>query len=108
MQKVQRAEREQEWPFTVDEGYLSCAWLLGKPTVYFTDDPGQDADLDEIRVVVVSTDPFDLLLGRFAGRGLIGTQESIETLIHKMAPLKTVGDRLCEQPRGTIVGPGEL
>lgn len=108
IQKVQRADREHEWPFTVDQGYLACAWLLGKPTVYFTDDPGEDADLDQLRTVVVSTDPIDLVLAKLAGQGLIGAQESLETLIHKMAPLKTVGDQLCAQPRGVSIGPGEL
>jgi hypothetical protein len=108
VQKVQRADREDEWPFTVDEGYLTCAYLLGKPTVYFTDNPGEGGAIEDMRVVVVSTDPMDLMLARFVGQGLIGSFASMETLIKLMAPLKTVGNRLCDQPRGTIIGPGEL
>jgi hypothetical protein len=108
VQKVQRADREDAWPFTVDEGYLTCAWLLGKPTVYFTDNPGEGGSIEGMRVVVVSTDPMDLMFSRFIGQGLIGSFESMETLIKLMAPFKNTGNRLCDQPRGTLIGPGEL
>lgn len=108
VQRVARTDNEREWPFTVGEGYLTCAYLLGQPTVYFTEKPAKDADPRDVRVVVVSTDPLDLMLARFAGQGLIGSMDSMETLIRLVAPFKSMGDRLCDQPRGTQIGPGEL
>ena len=108
VQKVARADRESEWPFTVDAGYLTCAYVLGESTVYFTDDPQDATDLSDVRVVIVSTNPLDLIVGRLAGDGLIGAETPIEQLIVQMAPFKAIGNRLCAQPRGTSIGPGEL
>jgi hypothetical protein len=109
LQRIARAENEREWPFTVDEGYLTCAYVVGRPAVYFTEMPvGTDFDRAELRTVIVSTDPFDLAFGNLGGGGLVTNNGSIADLIRQMAPFESLGSRLCEQPRGTEVGPGEL
>lgn len=109
LQRIARTDNEKEWPFTVDEGYLTCAYVVGRPAVYFTEMPvGTDFDGADLRTVIVSTDPFDLAFGNLGDGGLVRKNSSIADLIRLMAPFESLGSRLCDQPRGTNVGPGEL
>jgi hypothetical protein len=107
MQRITRSDRESEWPFTVEDGYLSCAFVVSRPTVYFTENPGTDFD-EDLRVVVVSTDPLDLIFAHIGGGGLVRKTASMADLIKVMAPFESLGARLCDQPRGTQIGAGEL
>lgn len=109
LQRISRTGNEREWPFTVDEGYLTCAFVVGKPAVYFTELPTNDdiADAD-LRTVIVSTDPFDIAFGNIGNGGLMRKGPPLADLIRLMAPFESLGARLCDQPRGTQIGPGEL
>ena len=109
LQKIARTDHEKEWPFTVDEGYLTCAFVVGRPAVYFTEMPVEDDfDAADLSTVIVSTDPFDLAFGNLGDGGLMRKGGDIADLIRLMAPFESLGARLCEQPRGTQIGPGEL
>lgn len=106
MQPIERADNEREWPFTVDKGYLSCVYVTGKPTVYFTF--REDADDGAAGTVVVSTDPLQLAFVNIGRQGLFAPTSGLAELIQKVAPFESLGRRLCDQPRGTVVRPGEL
>ncbi|PZO73529.1 MAG: hypothetical protein DI629_19845 [Mesorhizobium amorphae] len=103
-QKIARADNEQDWPFTVDEGLLMCAYILGQPTVYFAD----VASADSPRLLAISTDPMQLSFGNLGFSELLKDRGDLATLIPRIAPFAQAGSRLCLQPRGTDVGPGEL
>lgn len=106
LQVIERTGSEAQWPFTIARGNLLCAETLGKPVVYFSD-PGEDDD-DQVRVVQVSVNPFDLGIGNLGDGGLIKPELTMEQRIEAMGPLMAQGRRLCDQPRGTVIGPGEL
>ena len=104
-QRIARTDNERGWPFSVDEGYLACARVMGDPTVYFTtieDEP------DDARTVIVSTDPLDLAFVNMGSNDLFAPFSGLEELIPLVAPFERLGERLCEQPRGADLGPGEL
>ena len=108
IQAISRTGNEEEWPFGVGEGFLLCAYVLGDRVVYFATRPEGNDDGIMPRVIVISTNPFDLLMSSLMARDLIASYESIEQLIVRMAPFETLGRRLCDQPRGSEIGPGEL
>lgn len=108
MQTISRADNELDWPFAVDEGYLLCAWVLGERVVYFGARPEDDDDERLARVIVVSGNPLDIMLSGVMDRDLIAPYVDIAQLVTRFAPFETMGRRLCDQPRGSQVGPGEL
>lgn len=109
VQKIERVEAPEDWPFTVDGGYLACVEGLGQRVVIFmADDTAENFRNGDVRHVIVSVDPFDLAFGNVMDRELIDPAIPIEDLIRRMAPLVETGKRLCEQEPGVLIGPGEL
>jgi hypothetical protein len=113
MQAIARTDNEKRWPFTVDEGTLLCIWSGGQKVVLFAEKAPDDLDeheVDDYRpdMVFVSANPFDLTLLNIASRHLIVQVDTLEELIVRMAPFEKLGRRLCDQPRGSAIGPGEL
>jgi hypothetical protein len=106
IQRIDRTDREKNWPFSVDSGYLVCVWLMGQRTVYFADGL-QDAD-EKPRVLVLSTNPLDLALANIGVTGLFVPFDGFESMIARVGPFVSLGRRLCDQPRGSDIGPGEL
>jgi len=106
IQSIERADNEREWPFIADKGYLSCVYIMGKPTVYFT--ILEDVDDGAAGTAVVSTDPLQLVFSNFGRQGVFAPTSGLAELIQKVAPFESLGRRLCDQPRGTVVRPGEL
>ncbi len=105
-QIVEQARGDMNWPFTIKRGILMCAKILGEPAVYFSDAGNENSDVT--RVAQVSVNPFDLGIGNLGDGGLVRREMTMEERIKAMAPLLSVGRRLCQQPKGTNVGPGEL
>jgi hypothetical protein len=110
-QPISRAENEAGWPFSIDDGILTCVWSGGRKVVLFFE--GRPSALNENetfqpRGVIVTTDPIQLTIGNMANRGLFRTAASVEERIRLVAPFVTLGQRLCDQPAGTHVGRGEL
>ena len=110
IQRIDRTDREKDWPFSVDSGYLICVWLMGERTVYFADrlDAEDDHGDGTPRVVVVSTNPLDLALVNIGSNGLFVPFDGFEAMIVRLGPFVSLGKRLCHQPRGSDIGPGEL
>lgn len=110
IQRIDRTGGEKDWPFSVDSGYLICVWLMGERTVYFADrlDGGDDHEEETPRVVVVSTNPLDLALVNIGSNGLFVPFDGFEAMIARLGPFVSLGRRLCDQPRGSDIGPGEL
>ena len=106
-QRIDRATNEREWPFSVDSGYLACVWLLGQRTVYFAERL-EDEDEAEPRVVVVSNNPLDLAFVNIGSNDLFAPFDGLGELIVRVSPFVSLGRRLCDQPRGSDIGPGEL
>lgn len=104
-QVVERAGNERDWPFTVDKGWLACVYVVGERTAYFVEDLDEEADP---RAVVISADAFDLALANLGKTEIFDRSVGLEELIRRVAPFAAAGQRLCDQPRGTTVGPGEL
>ena len=107
MQRIARTGNEREWPFTIDSGYLLCVWIFGDRVVYFAEPPEEEGD-EFPRVVIVSTNPFDLMVANIDRNGLLVPFDGMEQMIGRLGPFVDLGRRLCNQPRGTEVGPGEL
>lgn len=104
-QAISRADNETQWPFTVNDGWLSCVYLLGERTAYFIEKTGEK---DEPRAVVISADAFDLSLGNLGKTAIFDRTIGLEELIRRISPFVQTAQRLCDQPRGAEIGPGEL
>lgn len=109
LQTIQRSDNERDWPFTIDSGYLACVWSAGEKVVMFMEKlsarEGRERKPD---IVFVSTNPFDVTMMNMGNRHLIIQVDTIAELIQRMGPFYDLGKRLCEQPRGSDIGPGEL
>ncbi len=108
IQRIDRTDREKNWPFSVDSGYLMCVWLMGERVVYFADRSEEEDEHEKPRVVVVSTNPLDLALANIGENGLFVPFDGFESMIARLGPFVSLGRRLCDQPRGSDIGPGEL
>ncbi|MEM8540576.1 MAG: hypothetical protein AAGF25_06435 [Pseudomonadota bacterium] len=110
-QKISRVGNEQGWPFTVDEGLLSCIYAAGRPLVMFLVEDGLEADnvTPKLRSVTVSPDPFEAFLGNIGVNDLIADEGGNNKLrLELFSDFYEIGKRLCEQPRGSYLSPGEL
>lgn len=110
-QEISRMDNEKGWPFTVDEGLLACIYAAGKPLVMFLVEDGFEADniTPKLRSVTVSLDPFEAIFGNMAVNDLIDDDGgNNEVRLELFSAFYEVGKRLCEQPRGSLVSPGEL
>lgn len=111
MQAIARTDREEGWPFSVPSGYLFCAWLMAEKVVYFVEEPDDPEDYEsweEARMVHLSRDPVSLAFVNIGNSDLFAPFDGIEQLLVRVAPFVRLGERLCDQPRGTEIGPGEL
>jgi hypothetical protein len=111
IQRIARTDNERDWPFSVDEGNLTCVWSTGQKLVFFFENQPEELDQpDDFRArgVMVTVNPFDLTVGNMANRALFVPVASVADLIRRIAPYVDVGQRLCDQPPGAIIGHGEL
>lgn len=112
-QKVSRQAGESDWPFVATQGVLMCVKIFGlKQVVFYPGELPAQYELDQglitnPEVVNVTTDPVTLWTDPNAAKQLIPNL-SIEEKIRRMAPYVTLGKKLCDQPKGTQIGPGEL
>jgi hypothetical protein len=109
-QWISRGPGEEKWPFTAQSGCLMCAWLMGQPAVYFVPDTPEfrDEASEDFPVLIISIDPFEIILSNAGHRDQFVAIETIEEKIKRMAPYVALGHALCEQPRGGQLGPAEL
>lgn len=105
-QTIAKAENEKDWPFAAAEGYLACVWSTGQRQVYFVDK--QALVVGDPRTLAISSDPFQLAFINLGKGHLFAPNGGLEDLIRRVAPFVQLGQQLCDQPRGTEIGPGEL
>jgi hypothetical protein len=110
VQPITRADNERDWPFSVDEGNLTCVWSIGERLVFFFEGRPRDRSEDdfEARGVIVSVNPLELTVGNIANRALFAPVADVADLVRRVAPYAEVGRRLCDQPPGAVIGHGEL
>jgi hypothetical protein len=110
VQKIARTDRESEWPFAIDHGLLACVWGLGQRLTYFVEDLGEKATAPDAdpRILVLTTNPFDLVFVNMAHRELFAPDQTIEQRIRLVAPFVAIAQKLCDQPPGSAIGPAEL
>jgi hypothetical protein len=111
-QKIERQAGETDWPFVEPKGLLMCVKILGIKHVLFHPGELEEYQFDEDpmvdpAIVYVTTDPIQLWTDPSASEHLVPGM-SIEEKIRRMAPYVTFGKKLCDQPKGAIIGPGEL
>ena len=114
MQKIERQGSEQGWPFAAAAGTLACVQAIGIKVVIFMPDPmlatNEDAAMDEFiedRFVQVTTNPFQLFAD-YGKSALFVAGLKIEDKIKQLGPFELLGKKLCDQPKGTNIGPSEL
>lgn len=110
-QKISRVDNEKGWPFTVDTGLLACIYAAGRPLVLFLVEDGFERDntTPKFRSVTISPDPFDAFLGNIGVNDLIADEGGDHQVrLELFSDFYELGKRLCEQPRGTFISPGEL
>lgn len=108
LQKISRIGSEQEWPFSVEEGYLACVWSNGDKFVMFIESNDKAGDDFKPRQVFVSVNPLEVTLMNIANRDLLKPADTVEALIRRMGPFSVLGRRLCDQPPGASLGNSEL
>jgi hypothetical protein len=113
-QFINKQAGENDWPFAVESGLLSCVYIIGQKFVFFVPDgppalADEDAELtvDDARAAIVTTDPLQLMLHSGQEKFFV-PRLTIEDKIRRLGPYVSLGKRLCDHPKGTVVGPGEL
>jgi hypothetical protein len=114
-QVIERQASEKDWPFLADKGRLACVPSFGLRVVIFMpwveeNDGGIEGfavEENANRVAIVSADPLQLW-GDIEGKPLLQPNMSMEEKIRRMGPYVTLGKKLCDQPKGAIIGPSEL
>ncbi len=111
-QVISKQPGEKEWPFAVETGTLACVPSFGFRVVMFFPYSVLKADeeaLEEMETmaepVIVTVDPIQLL---FSNAKYFAPGITIEEKIRRFGPFVSFGKKLCDQPKGAIVGPGEL
>lgn len=114
MQEISRQTIRHAWPFAADKGTLVCMRTLGSVVVIFipeeraaTEHAAAPKNYFDNEYVHVSTDPFQLFLDMGKAQ-LFSPSMKIEDKITQLGPFVTLGNKLCDQPKGTVFGPGEL
>jgi hypothetical protein len=113
VQTIEREAKEADWPFSVERGLLACGWAAGQKFTLFVEEATEgeeaiDVGTERPRRLVLSVNPFDLAMQNIGYRDLFAPFDSLEQLIHRVAPYVTIARRLCDQPPGTRLGHGEL
>lgn len=107
-QMIEKQAGERDWPFVETKGRLACVPTFGMWVVVFFPETGDELDeLIEPTGVMVTTDPIQLF-SDVEGKAHLAPGMSIEDKIRRLGPYVTLGKKLCDQPKGTVLGPSEL
>jgi hypothetical protein len=102
-QKIHRAAGEVEWPFLAKGGMLGCTKVLGNRAVYFIPD-----ETDMNRAFNLDMNVFAMSIVNLGMNDILAPYDTVEQLVHRIAPFVTMGQRLCDQDPGTFVTGPEL
>ena len=105
--RLQVIERQptEAWPFVPERGLLICVPLWPEPAVYFANEAERG---EEALVAAIGYDPFLAFVTPKASRRLIREHADFMERARELEPFYWRGRRLCDQKKGTIIGPGEL
>ena len=105
--RTQVIERQptEAWPFVPERGLLICVPSIIEPFVYFANDARRG---EELSLVTLGIDPFLAVLEPVAQRKLVRPYDDFMERAEAIAPFYWMGRRLCEQKKGSTIGPGEL
>ncbi len=97
---IAKGDSPHEWPFSIDEGRLSCVSFDKQRHVFFseilTDEQmGEFGNMTQPRMVVVTANPM-AFLATVEHRELYAPWDSLETLIKRLAPYERIGWELCD------------
>ncbi len=107
-QAIEKQAGERDWPFVETRGRLACVPSFGMRVVLFFPDMNDGLDeLVEPTGVIVTTDPIQLF-SDVEGKAHLAPGMSIEDKIRRLGPYVSLGKKLCDQPKGTVLGPSEL
>jgi hypothetical protein len=107
-QMIEKQAGERDWPFVETKGRLACVPSFGMRVVLFFPDRGDVLDaFAEPSGVIVTTDPIQLF-SDVNGKAHLAPGMSIEDKIRRLGPYVSLGKKLCDQPKGTALGPSEL
>jgi hypothetical protein len=112
-QKISRSSGETDWPFADNAGTLACVFVMGirqviffpSSVIYQAETFGGPVSQDDI--LNVTTDPI-VLFSQLGKDEHFAPGMTIEEKIRRLGPYVTLGKKLCDQPKGAVVGPGEL
>jgi hypothetical protein len=111
-QVISKQDREKDWPFAVTTGTLACVPSFGQRIVMFFPFSvlkQHDDALEEMQAngepTIVTVDPLWLMFER---SGNLAPGMTLEQKIVRLGPYFSFGKRLCDQPKGAVVGLGEL
>jgi hypothetical protein len=111
-QAISKLGVEADWPFAVNSGYLLCTFVGGDRIVFFFEDLPTTPDLKNSgngqRGILITLDPAEINLAALGSDSLFAQTASLKELLRRIAPYEKLGESLCDQPPGTIVGPSEI
>jgi hypothetical protein len=97
---IRQGETGHDWPFSIDEGELTCLEYQGQRYVFFAEilaenEMGTFGAMKLPRSVVVSSNPLALFASH-EDRALYAPWDSLETLVTRLAPYERMGRALCD------------
>jgi hypothetical protein len=97
---IRKSETVYEWPFSIDEGELTCIGMNGQKFVFFAEilsdeEMGEFGSMKLPKSVVVTTNPM-AFFASFEDRDLYLPWDTLETLIRRLAPYERMGWALCD------------
>ena len=102
--RLQVIERQptEAWPFKIDRGYLLCVPIWGMRQVYFA------SEEEPVRITGISIDPFASFSQMHGADELVHGAETPEEFVKALWPFVKMGERLCDQDGGAMIGPGDI
>ena len=97
---IAKGDSPHEWPFSIDEGRLSCIPFETQRHVFFSEiltdeEMGEFGNMTLPRMVVVTANPM-AFLATVDDRELYAPWDTLETLIKRLAPYERMGWELCD------------
>ena len=111
-QAISRVGTETDWPFSVHAGYLLCTFLGTQKVVFFFESLPQNPNLKDTgpgeRGALITLDPMKINLAGMGSTSVFARTPSLKEFLRRLKPYAALGESLCDQPPGTIVGPSEI
>jgi hypothetical protein len=104
-QHIRKVEGETDWPFVRDGGTLICMKSMHQRSAAFIPDP---ANGEYFSPVALETSITGVMLARFSGGLALRAGDGFEQIMRRLLPYVTMGQRLCDQPPGSVLPESSL